>query len=173
MKRSFIPLFLLLCVGCQTAAPPPPPPPPPLVTPAPVLSWSEKLQQEAKTLPAAQVTAASGSLTIAYPQESLFSTGSVLPLAGGAEALDPLAALLRAYPQATWDARVRAATANGADSDLALAQKRRELLQRYLRHAGVADERIIWQASSGDGIPLELTLRPPQPLPGSSSGVKE
>ena len=171
MKRSFIPLFLLLCVGCQTASPPPPPPP--VAVPAPVLTWSEKLQQEATTLPAAQVSTATGSLIITYPQESLFSVGSVLPLAGGAEALDPLAALLRAYPQASWDARVRAATANGAAYDLTLAQKRSELLQRYLRHAGVADDRITWQASSGDGIPLELTLRPLQPLAESSSGVKE
>ena len=171
MKRSFIPLFLLLCVGCQTASPPTPPPL--VAAPAPVLTWNEKLQQEATTLPVAQVSTATGSLTIAYPQESLFSTGAILPLAGGAEALDPLAALLRAYPQASWDARVRAATANGAAYDLTLAQKRSELLQRYLRHAGVADERITWQASSGDGIPLELTLRPLQPLAESSSGVKE
>jgi outer membrane protein OmpA-like peptidoglycan-associated protein len=143
------------------------------VAPAPVLSWSEKLQQEATTLPAAQVSTATGSLIITYPQESLFATGAVLPLAGGAEALDPLAALLRAYPQASWDARVRAVTSNGADYDLTLAQKRSELLQRYLRHAGVADNRVSWQASSGDGIPLELTLRPLQPLPESSAGVKE
>lgn len=172
MKRSFIPLFLLLlCGGCQTAAPPPPPPP--LAVPAPVLTWSERLQQQATTLPGAQIVTATGSLTITYPQESLFASGAVLPLAGGAEALDPLAALLRAHPQASWDARVRAATTTGADYDLALAQKRRDLLQRYLRHAGVADERISWQASSGEGIPLELTLRPLQPLPESSSGVKE
>lgn len=171
MKRSFIPLFLLLlCGGCQTAAPPPPPP---VVAPAPLLTWVDTLSQQAATLPAAQVSTATGSLTIAYPQESLFPTGSVLPLAGGAEALDPLATLLRAYPQATWDARVRAATRNGADYDLTLAQKRRELLQRYLHQAGVADDRVIWQASSGDGIPLELTLRPLQPLPESSAGVKE
>ena len=169
MKRSFIPLFLLLlCGGCQTAAPPPP-----VVAPAPVLSWSERLQKQATTLPAAQISTATGSLTIAYPQESLFSVGAVLPLAGGAEALDPLAALLRVYPQASWDARVRAATSNGAEYDLTLAQKRQQLLQRYLHHAGVANDRITWQASSGDGIPLELTLRPLQPLAESSSGVKE
>jgi outer membrane protein OmpA-like peptidoglycan-associated protein len=169
MQRSLIPLFLLLfCVGCQIVAPPS------LVkTPAPESSWNEKLRQQAATLPIARVTISAESLTIAYPQESLFATGAVLPLAGGAEALDPLAALLRSYPEASWDARVRAATGNGADYDLTLAQKRQELLQRYLRNAGVAAARVIWQADSGDGIPLELILRPPQPLPESSSGVKE
>lgn len=170
MKRSFVALILLLlCGGCQTVSPPPPP----VVEPAPVLSWSERLQQQATTLPAAQVSTTAGTFTIAYPQETLFSVGSVLPLAGGAEALDPLAALLRAYPQANWEAQVRAATSNGADYDLALAQRRSELLQRYLHHSGVVSDRIIWQAKSGDGIPLELTLRPLQPLPKSSSGGKE
>ncbi|MDZ4185878.1 MAG: hypothetical protein U1D97_12995 [Desulfuromonadales bacterium] len=174
MQRSLIPLvLLLLCVGCQIA-----PPPPPVVTPAPApapptLSWNEKLEQQAPTLPGAQVTFTDGRLTIAYPEESLFSIGSVLPLAGGVEALDPLAALLRTYPQALWDARVLAATSHGADYDLALAQKRQELLQRYLGNAGIAEAQVIWQADRGDGIPLELILRPPQPLPASSSGVKE
>jgi outer membrane protein OmpA-like peptidoglycan-associated protein len=168
MKKAFIPLFsLLFWGGCQTATPPV------AVAPLPEISWSEKLQQEATTLPAAQVSATVGSLIIAYPQESLFATGAVLPLAGGAEVLDPLAALLRAYPQASWDAWVRAATANGADYDLSLAQKRSELLKRYLHQAGVAADRISWQAGRGDGSPLELTLRPLQPLPGSSSRVKE
>ena len=166
MKWSFIPLvLLLLCGGCQTASPPPPQPP--------TLSWNERLQQQAPTLPGAQVTTTAGSLTIAYPQDSLFAPGAVLPFAGGAEALDPLAALLRAYPEAIWDGKVRAVTANGAEYDLALAQKRSELLQRYLSQGGVASDRVIWQASGGDGIPLELTLRPLQPLAGSSSGVKE
>lgn len=94
-------------------------------------------------------------------------------MVGGAEVLDPLAALLRAHPQASWEAQVRASSNNGAEYDLALAQKRGELLQHYLRNAGVAAERIVWQASSGDGIPLELTLRPLQSLPEISSGVKE
>lgn len=173
MQRSLIPLvLLLLCVGCQIA-----PPPPPVVTPAPApvppLSWNERLEQQAPTLPGAQVTFTDGRLTIAYPEESLFSIGSVLPLAGGAEALDPLAALLLTYPQATWDGTVRAATKDGADYDLALAQKRQELLQRYLDNAGVAGARINWQTSGSAGIPLELTLQPLQPLPASSSGVKE
>ncbi|MBE0503254.1 MAG: hypothetical protein IBX46_03910 [Desulfuromonadales bacterium] len=169
MQRSLTPLFLLLfCVGCQIAAPPPA-----VLPPAPEPSWSEKLLQQASVLPIARVTITAGRLTIAYPQESLFATGAVLPLAGGAEALDPLAALLRNYPQAIWDARVLAATNHGADYDLALAQKRQELLQSYLRNAGVAAAQVIWLAESGDGIPVELILRPPQPLPESSSGVKE
>lgn len=172
MKRLFVPLFVLFfCAGCQIA--PPPPRPEPVVAPAPLLTWVERLQGQAATLPAAQVATPAGSVTITYPQESLFSIGSVLPLAGGAEALDPLAALLNAYPEASWDAKVRAATTNGADYDISLAQKRSDLLQRYLRNRGVATGRVIWQASSGEGIPLELTLRPLQPMPGSSSGTKE
>lgn len=169
MKRSLIPLLLLLLgAGCQTT--PAPPPPPPVL--APVLTWSERLQKEVVTLPSAQVIITAGSVTIAYPQGSLFAPGAVLPLAGGAEVLDPLATLLRAYPEAIWDAKVRAATTNGADYDLSLAQGRRDLLQRYLHNSGVAETQVLWQASSGDGIPLEMTLRPPQPAAVSSSGAK-
>lgn len=169
MKRSLILLtLLLLSAGCQLA-----PPPPPLAPPPPVLTRFEQLHQQAATLPSAQVTTTEGKLSITYPQESLFITGSVLPLAGGAEALDPLVTLLDSFPETTWDATVRAATANGADYDLSLAQKRSELLQRYLRQGGVANDRVIWQAKSGDGLPLELTLRPPQSPAGISSGVKE
>lgn len=170
MKSSFIfLLLLLLAAGCQMASPPPPPP----AAPAPLLTWVEQLQIQAKTLPTAQVSSAPGTITIDYPQESLFSLGAVLPLVGGAEALDPLATLLSAYPEAIWDAQVEAATSNGVDYDLALAQKRSELLKRYLRNRGVANGRVIWQEKSGAGSPLTLTLRPLQPLTGSSSGVKE
>lgn len=170
MKRSFFLLCLLLCAGCQTA---PPLPRAEEVKTVAVQGWIETLQKEAASLPGAHVTAAAGSLAITYPQESLFSTGSVLPLAGGAEALDPLAALLSAYPQANWDASVRAATEHGSDYDATLARKRSDLLQRYLSKRGVAADRVTWQAKGGDGIPLELVLRPPQLPTASSSRVKE
>lgn len=167
MKKILLPALLLLILsGCQTASTPtgsqtaPPPKP--------------SLQQLASALPVAQVvTTAAGVLSITYPQESLFSSGAVLPYAGGVEALDPLAALLRDYPQINWEANVRAATANGADYDLALARKRSELLQRYLRNSGVGAEQVVWKESSGEGIPLELTQRLPVQLPPvSSSGAK-
>lgn len=168
MKKILLPVLLLLVLnGCQSAsfstgsrtAPPPKP----------------SLQELAGALPVAQVVStAEGILKISYPQESLFSSGAVLPFAGGAEALDPLAALLRDYPQITWEANVRAATAHDADYDLALARKRSELLQRYLRNSGVAAGQVTWKESSEEGIPLELIQRLPVQLPpaASSSGAK-
>jgi outer membrane protein OmpA-like peptidoglycan-associated protein len=173
MKKTALALVLLLfTAGCQILSPPPPPVQA-IVAPPPQKSWVEQLQAAAVTLPAALVTTAPGSVTIAYPQERLFARESVLPLPGGAEALDPLATLLKTYPDAIWRGDVRAATENGPDYDLALAQKRSELLQRYLLQAGVAASRVNWQATGSDGIPLELTLQPLQPGPASSSGVKE
>lgn len=167
MKKILLPVLLLLILnGCQSA------PSPTVTRPAPPPKPS--LQELASALPVAQVVStAEGILRITYPQESLFSSGAVLPFAGGAEALDPLAALLRDYPQITWAANVRAATAHGADYDLALARKRSELLQRYLRNSGVAAGQVTWKESRGEGIPLELTqLLPVQPPPASSSGAK-
>lgn len=169
MKRLLIPLLLLpFSFGCQTTSPPLSPPEP--ETP---LQRFGRVQQQAGTLPGATVTSTSGSLIISYPQESLFSAGSVLPLAGGAEALDPLADLLDALPEGIWEATVQAATSNGADYDSTLARRRSELLQRYLHNRGIPGERVTWQTKGGDGPPLELTLRPLQPADKSSPTVKE
>lgn len=180
LKRSILALFALaLVAGCQTAAPPKkvepvaPPAPAPVAVAQPTLpAWVGALQERAAALPAAQTTSAEGTLSIAYPQERLFSTGSALPLAGGAEALDPLANLLIAFPDASWDAMVQAATTQGADYDRALAQKRGELLDRYLRNRGLPAGRVHWQSTAGSGAPLELHLRPVQLTGGNSAGAK-
>lgn len=174
MKQTI--LFALCLVMLSACQPPPPRPaipaepavpvtPEPQPTPQPPLpplppAWLVPLQQQAALLPAAVVTVNGEALRLVYPGESLFSTGSVLPLAGGAEVLDPLADLIAAAPASQWSATVRAATAHGKDYDAQLAAKRAELLSRYLKNRGVGESQIGWQSLAGDGEPLELVLKP-------------
>lgn len=167
MKRRIL-LFLLLPLsfGCQMASPSQSQPETPQ-------RRFEKLQQKAVALPGSEVRAAGGNLTISYPQESLFSPGSVIPLVGGAEALDPLADLLSYFPEGVWDAEVQTTTSHGPEYDAVLAKGRSELLQRYLRNRGVLGKNIIWQAQGGNGPALALTLRPPQSPENNSLAEKE
>lgn len=174
MKRLLVLLLTLtLNAGCQTVPLSPRLEPVAAPVAAPLPAVVETLQQLAARLPGAELSTPDGNLLIAYPQASLFAPGAVLPMPGGPEVLDPLANYLKADPAARWDAKVMAATSNGSDYDLALAQKRSELLQRYLRNRGVVEGQILWGAQSGEGIPLTLKRRPVQSAGGSSSGVKE
>lgn len=171
LKRSLALLLLLGLTACQLT----PPAPPDTIAPPVVLApdWLPELRARVAVLPSIQLEADATRVAFAYPGESLFSNGSALPLAGGAEVLDPLGDLLSAFPEARWTATVQAATSNGAEYDAALAQKRAELLKRYLVNRGVAAERIVWSTTAGAGAPLALALDSSQWSAGSSSGVKE
>ena len=173
LKRSIALLLLLGLNACQATLPSSqlasPTSPPVVKAPA----WLPELRDKVATLPVIQLAADATVVAFAYPGESLFSDGAALPLAGGAEVLDPLSDLLSAFPEARWIATVRAATSNGADYDAALAQKRAELLKLYLFNRGVPAARIEWHTAAGAGAPLEFALRSDQWTVGSSSGVKE
>jgi outer membrane protein OmpA-like peptidoglycan-associated protein len=124
--------------------------------PAPSFSVDE-LAARAQTLPGAQVEK-NGGLQIRYPGETLFAAGSILPLARGEELLAPLADFLKASEDRPWQVRVHAATALGEAYDQRLADKRLELLRRYLQRRGVAADGFDWQSSAGRKAPLILSL---------------
>lgn len=143
--RYWMVCFGLLLSACTAPAPPPPEMP------------GAALLRQLATLPGGDVLA-EPVVGVRYAGERLFSSGAALPLAGGVEVLDPLCELLLAQPQLRWTGTVRAKTEFGRDYDTALAAKRLELLQRYLRNRGVAEGQISWQALAGEGPPLELQV---------------
>jgi outer membrane protein OmpA-like peptidoglycan-associated protein len=125
---------------------------------APASSFSvDELALRAQTLPGAQV-GKNGGLQIHYPGETLFAAGSILPLARGEELLEPLADFLKSSEDRPWQVRVHAATALGEAYDQRLADKRLELLQRYLQRRGVAVDGFDWQSSAGREAPLIVRL---------------
>jgi len=126
------------------------------VAPVPSISVDE-LAARAQALPGAQV-GINGDLQIRYPGETLFSAGSILPLARGEELLEPLADFLKSTEDRPWQVRVHAATALGEAYDQRLADKRLELLQRYLQRRGVAVDGFDWQSSAGSDAPLVVRL---------------
>lgn len=148
MKRALAAAVLgSVLWGCtpQTGGPPPASP----VDPA-------RLRQELTALPGARIGEGNPP-TLSYPGEVLFAEGSAIPLAGGTALLDPLASFLAAQPQMRWRATVRARTAEGAEHGRVLAEKRGEMLMRYMSARGVPRERIDLITEGGGGAPLELT----------------
>jgi len=148
MLRSLAVLLLTLTLAaCLPSAPQPPLPERPSI---------DSLRQSFGNLPGA-VLGGTEPLVVSYPGEVLFSAGAALPLAGGTELLDPLAAQLAAYPQLFIAGTVRAA-AEPAAYAVQLATARAELLTRYFHRRGLDASRLQLTPEAGDGPPLELTL---------------
>jgi hypothetical protein len=139
--------------------------------PAPVPLDVAAISAAAAALPGVRIDSVD-PLSLSYPGEILFARGAVLPLPGGPALLDSLAALIAAEPRGRWRGTVRA----GGESplyDLALAEKRRELLERYLQGRGVQTGIVTLVAVAEEGPPLELTLLGNQGMnAATSSGVK-
>jgi len=153
-------LFLALC-SCVPAGPPAPIP---LDVPA--------LSAAAAALPGVRIDSVD-PLSLSYPDEVLFARGAALPLPGGPALLDPLASLLATDPRGRWNGTVRSAGGVSPDYDLALAEKRRELLERYLRLRGVPADLVTLAAVAAEGPPLELWLQTDQGMnSATSTGVK-
>lgn len=145
----------IFLAGCQLFQPTPPREPDAAASRA---ALEATLAEKLKTLPGAVATA---PLAVEYPEEVLFAKGAVLPLPGGVEVLAPLAAVLHEGEGVHWRGVVRAATGVSAEYDRALAEKRAELLLRYLRGQGVSEERLTLTVEPGAGAPLSVALQPP------------
>jgi outer membrane protein OmpA-like peptidoglycan-associated protein len=173
MNKWMIPCLLLstlLLNSCQWLTPGPTTAP--AEKPVTVVSRAEQeevLAAQLKILPGAVVT---GTLAVAYPGEVLFARGAVLPLPGGVEMLAPLAAVLREGEGLHWQGVVRAESGVSAEYDQALAAKRAELLQRYLRGQGVTEKRLTLTVVPGPGAPLSLALQPAATSAESAAPVK-
>ncbi|ALC18257.1 hypothetical protein DSOUD_3543 [Desulfuromonas soudanensis] len=140
--------------------------------PAPVPLDVAAISAAAAALPGVRIDSVD-PLSLSYPGEILFARGAVLPLPGGPALLDPLAALIAAEPRSRWRGTVRSAGGESPPYDLALAEKRRELLERYLQGRGVQTGLVTLVAVAEEGPPLELTLLGDQGMNAAiSSGVK-
>lgn len=129
---------------------------------APQALPAELLKAEAVSLPG--LAADEGEqLVLRYPAGTLFAAGAALPLAGGEEMLPPLAEWLQSHPQSRWQLRVRGDAGISPEKDLALAQKRAELLERFFRNRGLGTDRLAFVVEAGPGDTLELRLSQPAP----------
>jgi len=116
-----------------------------------------EVRKQVTTLPGAVVSA--DGLAVSYPGAALFSEGSVLPLPGGMEVLDPLIDFLRSNETVKVTGSVRSG-GHDPEYDLLLAGKRHDLLMTIFRNRGLAEERLQLVAEAGSGAPLELRLQP-------------
>jgi hypothetical protein len=127
----------------------------------------QKMATQLQALPGAVVNAE--NLQISYPVGSLFAEGSVLPLPGGMEMLDPLIDLLIYNPQFEVNGIIRS-SGHEEQHDLLLAGKRLELLQTIFQNRGLDAGRLQWKMAAGAGAPLELQFQPASAA--TSSGEK-
>jgi len=115
------------------------------------------VREQVTTLPGAVVSA--DGLKVSYPGAALFSEGSVLPLPGGMDVLDPLIDFLRRNMAVMVVGSVRSG-GHDVEYDQLLAGKRRDLLMTIFRNRGLTEERLQLVAEAGGGAPLELRLQP-------------
>jgi hypothetical protein len=114
------------------------------------------LQQQLLTLPGAEVDLE--TLTVSYPGEVLFATGSVLPFPGGMEVLSPLASWILQTDAIYAEGSVRS-SGHTIDYDRTLAEKRLELLQALFKNRGVTPDRLKLSVDGSAGAALEIHLR--------------
>ncbi|WP_020678196.1 hypothetical protein [Geopsychrobacter electrodiphilus] len=96
-------------------------------------------------------------LTVRFPVGTLFATGSVLPMPGGPDMLDPMIRLMKDSHR-TWQLTLRAKTGEGKAYDQSLADARLIVMQTYLKSSGVNSSNITFNAVAGEGAPLEMQL---------------
>ena len=116
----------------------------------------ETLHQQLLLLPGAVIDL--NTLTVAYPGDVLFASGAVLPLPGGMEVLDPLMSWMLRSDEIIGTALVRS-TGHAADYDQALAEKRRELLERLFQNRGLTSDRLKLVVDESPGPPLEIRFQ--------------
>lgn len=91
------------------------------------------LQQQLLALPGAVVDLP--TLTLSYPDEVLFASGSVLTFPGGMEVVAPLISWMLQDSDIIGEATVRS-SGHTIDYDRTLAEKRLELLALLFKHRG-------------------------------------
>lgn len=112
------------------------------------------LPKRLSELPCALVEAGP-PLVIRYAADSLYRPAAVLPTETGLSCLEALAVWLKSAAGDPWQA-----TVSGEEgyefAPQALAEKRRELLERFFVRRGIAAQDWSWQTGSEPGVQLAL-----------------
>lgn len=158
MKRWCLLCAGLFLINLSACAPPPGTP----LTPATVAtktgpagaSATPVLPKRLSERPCALVEAGP-PLVIRYAADSLYRPAAVLPTEAGLSCLEDLAVWLKSVAGDQWQATVSAEEGYGF-APQALAEKRRELLERFFVRRGLAAQSWAWQIGSEPGAQLEL-----------------
>ena len=151
-KNLFV-LFLFLLSGCVAST-----------GPVSVRLDVNALHQQLLALPAAEVDLE--TLTVSYPGEVLFASGSVLPLPGGMEVLDPLMSWMLQDESIYGEASIRS-SGHTVEYDRTLAEKRLELLTLLFKNRGVTAEKLELIIDENAGAPLEIQFKLRRPATSS------
>jgi outer membrane protein OmpA-like peptidoglycan-associated protein len=146
--------------------------------------YLEKQKQEIDQIPDASVQQQGEALTVAFPGDVLFDSGSSSLAPGAYSRLDQLADTLNRYPDTDVIVKGHTDAAGSETSNQALSERRADAVRRYLISKGVASARIT-SIGFGESMPLvtnstvegrqqnrrvEIELRPNQQLREQQSG---
>lgn len=94
-------------------------------------------------------------LLVRYAADSLYRPAAVLPTEAGLACLEALSGWLKAARGERWQATVSGEGGYGFEAQ-AIAEKRRELLERFFLRQGIATQGWDWQIAPQPGAQLEL-----------------
>jgi outer membrane protein OmpA-like peptidoglycan-associated protein len=145
--------------------------------------YLEKQKQEIDKIPDANVTQQGDALTVAFPGDLLFDSGSSSLSPGAYSRLDQLADTLNRYPEENVIVKGHTDSAGSETQNLSLSDQRADAVRRYLISKGVSSSRIE-AVGLGESQPLvtnstpegrqqnrrvEIELRPNQQMREQSS----
>ena len=121
--------------------------------------YLEKQKQEIDQIPDANVQQQGEVLTVAFPGDVLFDTGSSSLAPGAFSRLDQLATTLGRYPDTDLIIRGYTDSAGSEASNLALSEQRADSVRRYLIGKGVSPARMT-SVGFGESMPLATNSTP-------------
>jgi outer membrane protein OmpA-like peptidoglycan-associated protein len=121
--------------------------------------YLEKQKQEIDKIPDANVTQHGDALTVAFPGDLLFDSGSSSLSPGAYSRLDQLAETLNRYPEENVIVKGHTDSAGSETSNLSLSDQRADAVRRYLISKGVSSSRVE-AVGLGESQPLVTNSTP-------------
>jgi len=121
--------------------------------------YLEKQKQEIDKIPDANVTQQGDALTVAFPGDLLFDSGSSSLSPGAYSRLDQLADTLNRYPEENVIVKGHTDSNGSEAANLTLSDQRADAVRRYLISKGIASSRIE-AVGLGESQPLVTNSTP-------------